>query len=359
VLDSGKGDFVGEGSEAQWFHTFSETELAKVHLARAFIANPEVLVLQRPLANYSAVSGNRGLVLSAIVEYVRQRGLCFSSNERRRPRTCFFSAPGADAAVADVTLNINDDGSVSASTSAQHPTEADATTISDPTRGTPWSSDQCAMETPERSRGPTSTPAAASGCAHGSAYGSESSGYAVRSESGSTETEAPSVLAGGAPMRSVVSSDRRSVGTARTSRMWAPPRLRTDGPGASPSASPSALPSHWVGPVPSTSRVPRKTAGVALSLREGAEAEPAGALMLLAERKRANVARVAAEVARVQRLEAARLRQREVVQRQPVPVMPLRPSRGSSRGPCDWTPRNCALKVRASFFVPRPRANEQ
>lgn len=74
VLDSGKGDFVGEGSEAQWFHTFSETELAKVHLARAFIANPEVLVLQRPLEHFSATSTSRAHVLDAILQFVKHRG---------------------------------------------------------------------------------------------------------------------------------------------------------------------------------------------------------------------------------------------------------------------------------------------
>merc|ERR1712190_376750 len=37
-----------EGENGDWVHAFPRSEIAKIHLARAFIMSPEVMVMQRP-----------------------------------------------------------------------------------------------------------------------------------------------------------------------------------------------------------------------------------------------------------------------------------------------------------------------
>merc|ERR1719265_1164095 len=66
-------------------------EKAKIHLARALIVNPEVLVMQRPLYHFGESVASD--MLGAMREYVDNRGLCLPkvTKSRRRPRTLFFS----------------------------------------------------------------------------------------------------------------------------------------------------------------------------------------------------------------------------------------------------------------------------
>merc|ERR1712050_73533 len=82
-------------------------ELSLVHLARAFIMNPEVMVLQRPLRNYNEARSRR--VLEVMKFHVRERGLALPENQRphRRPRTMFFSAENSfQAAAADIIWHV-------------------------------------------------------------------------------------------------------------------------------------------------------------------------------------------------------------------------------------------------------------
>eukprot|EP00747_Dinoflagellata_sp_TGD_P062662 gnl/TRDRNA2_/TRDRNA2_153115_c0_seq1.p1 gnl/TRDRNA2_/TRDRNA2_153115_c0~~gnl/TRDRNA2_/TRDRNA2_153115_c0_seq1.p1 ORF type:complete len:513 (+),score=97.25 gnl/TRDRNA2_/TRDRNA2_153115_c0_seq1:193-1539(+) len=74
-----------------WRDLLSYTEKVKVHLARALIMNPEVLVLSRPLHHYDDETSRE--VLSIIKAHVRARGLLLPEEtcHRRRPRTCFYS----------------------------------------------------------------------------------------------------------------------------------------------------------------------------------------------------------------------------------------------------------------------------
>merc|ERR1719399_2398038 len=58
--------------EENW-HGLRYTERAKIHLARALIANPEVLVLQRPLHHYTGDAAE--LIMKVIIQYVRSRGV--------------------------------------------------------------------------------------------------------------------------------------------------------------------------------------------------------------------------------------------------------------------------------------------
>ena len=71
-----------------------QTEVAKVSLARAFVMNPEVLVLSRPLDAYSEEKTKK-LIWKLIHEHRDQRGLATGEDVqkrmRRRPRTVFVT----------------------------------------------------------------------------------------------------------------------------------------------------------------------------------------------------------------------------------------------------------------------------
>lgn len=72
-----------------WLDVLTYGERVKIHLARAFIMNPEVLVLQRPLHSGDIAE----LVQGIIREFVDKRGICLSDStfDKRTLRTCFFS----------------------------------------------------------------------------------------------------------------------------------------------------------------------------------------------------------------------------------------------------------------------------
>ena len=81
----------------------------KVHIARAFILNPEVMVLQRPLHHFEATAAE--LILSVLKKHVAERGLAMpqgNAKRHRRPRTVFFSPETvAQARQADVIWQIS------------------------------------------------------------------------------------------------------------------------------------------------------------------------------------------------------------------------------------------------------------
>merc|ERR1719271_1049596 len=85
------------------------SDRALLSLARALIANPEVLVIHTPGIFFGAV--RRDLVMRVLREYVDQRGLAMDplTRERRRPRTCIFSsADFLDLKYADQILECRD-----------------------------------------------------------------------------------------------------------------------------------------------------------------------------------------------------------------------------------------------------------
>jgi hypothetical protein len=75
-----------------WLKHLSGMETSLIHLARALIMNPEVLVLQKPLSSFGQVKGRK--VCEVLITNVRERGLCLPEDDRtrRRPRTMFLSA---------------------------------------------------------------------------------------------------------------------------------------------------------------------------------------------------------------------------------------------------------------------------
>lgn len=77
--------------ESRWQESLSYSERAKLHLARALIMNPEVLVLQRPLSHYDEQTGLK--IWKVIREHVDNRGYKLPKGRKcvRRPRSLFFS----------------------------------------------------------------------------------------------------------------------------------------------------------------------------------------------------------------------------------------------------------------------------
>lgn len=76
-----------------WCKTLSYTDKAKLHLARAFMMNPEVMVLQRPLLHFNFADQTQFAAL--IHKHVDQRGIGMTDDvETRRPRTVFVSLEG-------------------------------------------------------------------------------------------------------------------------------------------------------------------------------------------------------------------------------------------------------------------------
>mmetsp|Transcript_78569 Transcript_78569/g.217222 ORF Transcript_78569/g.217222 Transcript_78569/m.217222 type:complete len:685 (+) Transcript_78569:2-2056(+) len=85
----------------------SHTDMCALHLARAFVMNPDVLVLHKPLTNFDDTRSH--LVLNLMHEFVHKRGLEKPSQDRaqRRPRTCIFSALAVHTVhVADMVLRV-------------------------------------------------------------------------------------------------------------------------------------------------------------------------------------------------------------------------------------------------------------
>mmetsp|Transcript_136860 Transcript_136860/g.292335 ORF Transcript_136860/g.292335 Transcript_136860/m.292335 type:complete len:535 (-) Transcript_136860:110-1714(-) len=82
---------VVDEEEIPWRLLLTDTERTKMNLARAFIMNPEVLVLHKPLHHFDEQTGRD--VLQVIKQHVKNRGLCVPEEECvfRRLRTCFFN----------------------------------------------------------------------------------------------------------------------------------------------------------------------------------------------------------------------------------------------------------------------------
>eukprot|EP00747_Dinoflagellata_sp_TGD_P106452 gnl/TRDRNA2_/TRDRNA2_169855_c4_seq3.p1 gnl/TRDRNA2_/TRDRNA2_169855_c4~~gnl/TRDRNA2_/TRDRNA2_169855_c4_seq3.p1 ORF type:complete len:193 (-),score=32.23 gnl/TRDRNA2_/TRDRNA2_169855_c4_seq3:54-593(-) len=82
---------IDEVEHEFWSDSLSYTERAKIHLSRALIMNPEVLVLQRPLCHFDRSTGL--MMLDALKKHVSDRGYRMSQAtvERRRPRSLFLS----------------------------------------------------------------------------------------------------------------------------------------------------------------------------------------------------------------------------------------------------------------------------
>lgn len=107
--ESSKGEGEEEIQAEDWGKKLNYVEIAKIHLARALIVNPEVLILQRPLIHFDDEEADR--VRKVVFQHIRNRGLCLPKETvvRRRPRTLFFSPSSrAEATKADVLWKVTD-----------------------------------------------------------------------------------------------------------------------------------------------------------------------------------------------------------------------------------------------------------
>jgi len=119
-------DEDGEESEedTHYIQDISYTEKGKIHVARAIIMNPEVLVLQRPLYHFN--QSTRGKILDLFRQHVENRGYALpeESKHKRRPRTVIFStANKADAAVTDMVWALEREGEGVCYVKSCHPDE--------------------------------------------------------------------------------------------------------------------------------------------------------------------------------------------------------------------------------------------
>lgn len=95
-----------ESTVNQGLH-LSYTDTGLLHIARALVMNPEVLVIHKPLSHFDDIHSRA--VLDYLREFVDQRGVEKPEEGRitRRPRTCMYSADTTGAThVADVTLYV-------------------------------------------------------------------------------------------------------------------------------------------------------------------------------------------------------------------------------------------------------------
>jgi len=79
-------------NNSEWVRRFSSTDHARLNLARAFVHNPECLVMHMPVITFSDEEAKE--MMGKIRSHVRERGLALPERDRkyRRPRTVFVSA---------------------------------------------------------------------------------------------------------------------------------------------------------------------------------------------------------------------------------------------------------------------------
>lgn len=96
---AGRGLF--EPAEA-WMKALTASEVNLIGLARAFIMNPEVMVLHKPLVAFQEETAKK--VAGLLHEHVANRGLKvdLETLARRRPRTVIMSVQNAAASFAEV-----------------------------------------------------------------------------------------------------------------------------------------------------------------------------------------------------------------------------------------------------------------
>jgi ABC-type Fe3+/spermidine/putrescine transport system ATPase subunit len=103
-------------SPSKLFESMSHTELRKVHLIRAIVFNPELLLMNRPIDTYEAHEASR--VSSILREFVDLRGVDFNVEEAavQRPHTVFMTSvedrerAEAAADIADVVWSLTEEG---------------------------------------------------------------------------------------------------------------------------------------------------------------------------------------------------------------------------------------------------------
>lgn len=95
-------------SHKEWEHTMTQSRKMKLHIARALIANPEVMILQRVLEGFNEHAASE--MIEVLRLHVNEKGLCMPVEDRasRRPRTVFvITESNAQAMKADIILQVD------------------------------------------------------------------------------------------------------------------------------------------------------------------------------------------------------------------------------------------------------------
>lgn len=95
-------------AEMSWEKTLTQSEKVKLHIARALVSNPEVMIIERTLQglNTKCATG----VINILRRHMDEKGLCLPKEDHvhRRPRTVIFSTELSDhAAQADTVLELD------------------------------------------------------------------------------------------------------------------------------------------------------------------------------------------------------------------------------------------------------------
>jgi len=78
--------------DISWIDSLTDTDCRMLSIARAFISNPEVLLLEKPFNHFG--EAEEAMIADSMREFVQERGLCMqrpNDGKSRRPRTFFFS----------------------------------------------------------------------------------------------------------------------------------------------------------------------------------------------------------------------------------------------------------------------------
>jgi len=103
-----------EDSDGNWRTILNQAERSYVHLARALIMNPDLLVMNHPLKHFGI--NDAGLIGKVLRDHVHNRGLCVEPGRIDRPRTTIISCDHKwITGLADVGLLVarNDSGTKS------------------------------------------------------------------------------------------------------------------------------------------------------------------------------------------------------------------------------------------------------
>merc|ERR1712118_571638 len=94
-----------------WGEILNSTQKHLLNLSRAFVANPEILVVHHPFSMFDEPTSSN--TIKCLRCFVREKGLEMDKKTVifRRPRTCVLStAHSASMKFADLVLRINHDG---------------------------------------------------------------------------------------------------------------------------------------------------------------------------------------------------------------------------------------------------------
>jgi len=99
---------LDSGEVQEWSEVFSQTTRSIINLARALVANPEVMCIHKPTQAFDDKMSDT--VMRCLEEFVRQKGL--ESNldtwSLRRPRTCIFtSSEAVNLTYADTVVHLS------------------------------------------------------------------------------------------------------------------------------------------------------------------------------------------------------------------------------------------------------------